>query len=450
MRKDLSGPGLLDFISEKFWSIPEHRQASKVEIPLHDALMSAFAIFELKLPSALALEGFKLRPNELSNLSSIFKIGQIPSDTQMRVILDEIAPQMLRPIFKQVFDVAQRGKVLENYHFYNDHVLMAMDGTGFFSSDQVRCDHCMIKNPDSEKPLYYHQCLGAVLVKPGLKTVFPLCPEPIMKQDGETKNDCERNAGSRFLEQFRKDHPRLKVILIEDGLSSNIPHLKVLKAHDIRFILGVKPGGNKTLFKTIEQKAKAKELNEYEVNEEFGQKVRKKRRHKFRYINGILLNHTDLERTINFLEYWETTEWTDPWGAFHKEEKHFSWITDFSIYRENCMILMRGGRARWKVENETFNTLKNQGYNFEHNFGHGYKNLSTIFCMMMFLVFLFDQLQELACSVFKAALKASSSTRRYLWEYMRGAFHWVKVESYLHFLTLITEHGTGPPTTNSS
>ena len=66
--------------------------------------------------------------------------------------------------------------------------------------------------------------LTAVLVHPDVKEVIPFVPEPIIKQDGEKKNDCERNAAKRFLEKFRKEHPHLRVIVLEDALSSNGPN----------------------------------------------------------------------------------------------------------------------------------------------------------------------------------------------------------------------------------
>lgn len=62
---------------------------------------------------------------------------------------------------------------------------------------------------------------------------------------------------------------------------------------------------------------------------------------------------------------------------------------------------MRGGRARWKIENETFNTLKNQGYNLEHNYGLGEKHLGVVFTMLMMLAFLVDQTQQLCCQLFQ-------------------------------------------------
>lgn len=83
---------------------------------------------------------------------------------------------------------------------------------------------------------------------------------------------------------------------------------------------------------------------------------------------------------------------------------------------------MLGGRSRWKIENETFNTLKNQGYQFEHNFGHGKKILNTIFSMIMMLAFFVDQIQEAACGLFKEAIKSKHSRKRF-WEQMRNLFY---------------------------
>ena len=89
---------------------------------------------------------------------------------------------------------------------------------------------------------------------------------------------------------------------------------------------------------------------------------------------------------------------------------------------------MRAGRARWKIENETFNTLKNQGYNFEHNYGLGKQNLSMVFVKIMMLAFLVDQVQQLCCALFQAVLKKKGG-KKYLWEAMRSAFSWLILES---------------------
>jgi hypothetical protein len=139
------------------------------------------------------------------------------------------------------------------------------------------------------------------------------------------------------------------------------------------------------------------------------------------------LNKSNPDLLVNFVEYWETSE---------GKTQHFSWVTDFTISKLNVFSIMRGGRARWKVENETFNTLKNQGYHFEHNFGHGEKNLSVVFAVLMMLAFLVDQVQQLACELFRAALNKKGS-KRSLWEEMRALFHTFELESMMQLFQAI-------------
>ena len=233
-------------------------------------------------------------------------------------------------------------------------------------------------------------------------------PEPIIQQDGQTKNDCERNAAKRFLEKLRCDHPHLNLIVIEDALSSNAPHIRELQRHHLHYILGVKEGDHGFLFDQVRQAESVGQVTVYEsVNEATGV------RHRYRFLNGVPLNESNQDRLVNFLEYWEIHP--------HGRQRHFSWVTDFSLDEQNVRDIMRGGRARWKIENETFNTLKNQGYQFEHNFGHGQQNLSVVFAMLMMLAFLVDQTQQLCCPWFQDAWKPMGS-KKMLWERMRSFF----------------------------
>lgn len=295
--------------------------------------------------------------------------------------------------------------MLDAYRFMGKYYIVSPDGTGYFSSKRINCPHCLEKKLRSGETCYYHYMLGAAIVHPEQKTVIPLMPEPIMRQDGCTKNDCERNAAKRFLADLRSDHPQLPIVIVEDSLSSNAPHIQELQRHDMRFILGVKAGDHKYLFDYVAQKKAAGESVEFEIQE---QGVT----HRFHFVNHAPLNESNADLRVNFLEYWERTA---------NGEKYFSWLTDFPIHQTNAYALMRGGRARWKTENETFNTLKNQGYHFEHNFGHGNRYLSVIFAHLMMLAFLVDQLQEAACSLFQAALHKVGSKIR-LWDKMRAYF----------------------------
>lgn len=105
---------------------------------------------------------------------------------------------------------------------------------------------------------------------------------------------------------------------------------------------------------------------------------------------------------------------------------------------------MRGGRARWKIENETFNTLKNQDYHLEHNYGHGKQPLATHFGLLMMLAFLVDQVQELWCAPFQAARKARGS-RTSLWQRMRSLFTGYYIESWRQFFEALIHGHTSYP-----
>lgn len=387
---------------EKLAEIEDHRNG-RAEISMVDTIMSGFAIFSLKDPSLLA---FDRRRGEPKNLHTVYGIEQIPSDTQMRIILDEIDPENLRGVYKEVFRDAQRGKVLAKYRILGGHYLLSLDGTGYFSSKKIHCKNCLVKKLRNGGVLYQHQMLGAAIVHPERKEVLPLIPEPIIKQDGETKNDCERNAAKRFLEKLRKDHPNLPLIVTEDALSSNAPHIKELKKHNLRFILGVKESDHAFLFEKVAQAKDEGRSTKHEF-------TRNGITHRFHFVNKVPLNASNPDVLVNFLEYWEITS---------KGEQYFSWVTDFTITNKNVYTLMRAGRARWKIENETFNTLKNQGYQLEHNFGHGKKHLSGVFASLMILAFLVDQIQQAACPLFQATL-AKIGSKKLLWERMRGLFY---------------------------
>lgn len=407
-RKYLSADGLFKEVRLYFEQIQDIRKG-KVEIELADALMAAFAMFSLKNGSLLSFN----RRNELcENLEVIYHINSIPDDYNMRKIIDKVNTSLLNPIFNILFKKLQRGNVLNKFVFLEQYYLLSLDGTGYFSSNSIHCESCMQKNLKGGTKKYYHQLLGAVLVHPDQSSVVPFAPELIVKQDGTRKNDCERNAAKRFISRLRKEHPKLKIIIIEDGISSNAPHIKDLQENNLRFILGVKPGDHKFLFEHIDRMFNMGKGKEFEKND---QSII----HRYRYLNKVPLNKSNQEIFVNFLEYWQITK---------GETLHFTWITDIRIKKENCYDLMRGARARWKVEDETFNTLKNQGYNLEHNYGHGKNNLSENFAVLMMLAFLVDQIQMSSCELFKRVLE-KEECKIELWESIRSIIKCFSVSS---------------------
>ena len=429
MRAHLNADALFATIREDFAKVPDHR-AANASIPLADALMSGFAMFSLKDPSLLAFDERRLERPE--SLHGVYGVGVIPSDTQMRTILDEVAPTHLRRAFRSVFHQLQRGKVLPKLTCLGGHLLLAIDGTGIHSSENIGADYCLTKERRDGTIEYHLQMVAGAFVSPDCKEVFVLCPELIRRQDGSNKNDCERNAVRRYFVDFRREHPHLKVIVTEDGLSANAPHIKDLMAHDLRYILSAKPGDHAYMFNHIDTAAERGDVTDLILPD--GKMTN--RTHCFRFLNAVPLNKaSEDELRVNFLEHWEV----ETSGEEVIVRNRFSWVTDLTITPDNAMEIMRCGRARWRIENETFNTLKNQGYNLGHNYGLGKKHLSAVFMHLMLLAFLVDQVQQLCCPLFQAA-RAKVSSKRSLWERIRNYFHTFIAPSMERILRMIA-HG---------
>lgn len=411
LRKHLCADGLIRTLRACFEKISDPRKDP--DIPLADALMSACAMFSLKCRSLLAFD----KQRRAGNIRRLFGVGKVPCDSQMREILDPVDLEELRPAFSDIFRQVQRGGALRRFQFLGRYYLVSLDGTQYFQSEKVHCDGCLVKTSKNGTVTYCHQMVGAVIVHPDRRAVLPLCPEPIVKQDGQTKNDCERNATKRLLPKIRSDHPHLRMIVIEDGLASNAPHIRELKDHRFHYILGAKPGDHTDLFGQVDRhKGTPRATAVHRKDPKTG------RLEVCWMVPDVPLNKSNPDGRVNFFDYAEIDT------TCGKTVKYFSWVTDLEVTAENVWEMARGGRARWKIENETFNTLKNQDYHYEHNFGHGKQNLSVVFAYLMMLAFLVDQVQQLCCPLFAAAYK-KLGCKRDLWQQLRGKFDNFVLES---------------------
>ena len=158
--------------------------------------------------------------------------------------------------------------------------------------------------------------------------------------------------------------------------------------------------------------------------------------HEFHAYADAPLNDTNYNYRVNVLEYWETKK--------DGRKQRFSWVTKLSLKSENVYEVMRAGRSRWKIENETFNTLKNQGYHFQHNYGLGYENLCSVMTMLMMLAFLIDQVQQLCCKVYQKARKHVVTLRRFF-EKIQNRIDIAAWDSWYHLLTFIGDPESRPP-----
>lgn len=398
------------------------KRAENSSYELLDALKSGFAIYSLKFASLFSFR--KRSKAEDSNLNTVYGIKGIPTDNTLRNILDQVDPNKLREGFYDLFKRVRKLGLLKNYRYWRKHLIVSVDGVEHFCSKTINCKHCMKRKHRDGTSSFYHSMLSAAIVHPEKKEVFILDNEPIVKQDGSNKNDCEQNAAQRLFDHLQSLHSKEFMVFVFDALYACAPIIKrLLEISSWEFIIAVKPDGNKCLFRQFKARDERGQVKWHSLENKEG-------KHHLGYTNNLALNESNREVRVNMLYY----EWTNLKG----EVKIFTWITSINLIKSNVYKVMRMGRSRWKIENETFNTLKNQGYNFEHNFGHGKENLCTVFAFLMMLAFYVDQIQQSSCQYFKKIL-LELKTRLKLWESIRAVFKIIPCKNMMQIFFCIAD-----------
>jgi hypothetical protein len=418
-KKHLGFTALRMAVSSHFHAIKDKRQQSKCDYSQTEALMSAFACMYFQEPS---LAQFQLRMEEVlhkNNLRTLFGVENIPQNSQLRDIIDAIPSEELAPVFKDFFERLRRHKHLEGYALFPNTLLCVIDGTQYHSSKDVHCEQCLHKEHKSGEITYSHAVLQGAIMHPDKKQVLPVMPEAIQNKDGTKKQDCEINAAKRFIANLKKAHPRQGFIICGDGLMSHQPMIETIKDNGMHHLLVAKPGDHKYLFEWVNAFTEVPSL---EIIDDKG------RIHLYRWKNGVPLHSEVQAITVNFLEY----HLINPEG---KVTYRNSWVTDFQISEQNIIQLVQAGRCRWKIENECFNTLKNQGYYIEHNYGHGKNHLSYNMYLLTLLAFYFHQIFELTDGAYQAC-RVKAGSKRYLWEVFRGTVRFLVMDTWEEMMDL--------------
>ncbi len=438
IKKHLGFSSLRKSISDVFRKIPDTRQALKVEISVHDALMSGFACMHFQDPSLLQFQIRMQEEQHQNNLRALFDVKNIPKETQMREIIDGIDSDYFRPIFKDLYSRLQRGKHLEQYQILPGIYYFPIDGSQFYSSKEVHCEQCLVKHHKKESSTYSHQVLQGGIAHPACSEVIPFMPEQIINSDGADKQDCEMNAAKRFVGRIRAEFPQLGLLIGGDGLFSKQPIIEDILGERLHYLFVAKPTDHKYLMEWVDA---YDDLERVEFVDD------KERHHVYEWMNAVPLNGQEDTINVNFLRctITKTTKAGEEKIAYRN-----SWVTDIEILPENITTLVRAGRCRWKSENELFNVMKNHGYYMERSYGHGQKNLAFNFYLLTLLAFSFHQIAELTDKLYQACRKKFGS-KRHLWENLRSYFHLLIFETWESLLSfaLAPKKGllqwTGPP-----
>jgi len=393
--------------------MPDSRQQAKCGYTQHDTVMSAFACMYFQDPSFLAYQKRLENKFQSSNMKTMFDVKNMPKESQLRDILDGIPTEQFKDIFSDLFERLRRHNHLKQFEILPGVYLCPIDGTQHHSSKKISCEHCLSKKHKNGDITYSHSVLQGAIMHPSQRQVIPRIPEMIRNEDGNKKQDCEINAAKRFIKQLRKTHPRLGLMICGDGLFSHQPMIEETLTQGMHYLYVAKPDDHTYLMEWI---AAYKELPRYEFIDEKG------RTHNYRWQNKVPLHGGEEALCVNWLEY----KLINSKGKVRFKN---SWVTDVDITKENIGVLASAGRCRWKIENECFNTLKNQGYQISHNFGHGQLYLCDNIYILTLLAFFFHQIFELTDAVYQAC-RMRYGSKAHMWENFRVTVRFILFDSW--------------------
>ena len=397
MLEKLSIQCMVQELKQGFAGFPDGRTGQNTQYELVDAGMAAFSVFFTQSSSFLSHQEDLKRRKGGSNAESLFGMSQIPSDNQIRSMLDPVAPYKVSPLFRMIYTGLEHGGVLQEFRSHANSLLIAMDGTEYFSSKKIQCENCSHRELANGKTNYFHSVLTPVIVKAGHEHVISLEPEFITPQDGKEKQDCEIEAGKRWVNTHAEFYATQNVTILGDDLFSRQPFCQTLKDKTFHFILVCKPDSHTHLEESLAFLAAQGVLGQYQKrvwNGRYGEI------HSYRYANDLSLRGDTQALQVNWCEWTITRE--DTGEQLYKN----AFITDFQVTETTIVAITRDGRTRWKIENENNNVLKTKGYHLEHNFGHGIQHLSSLLLTLNLLAFLFHTVLDLVDEKYQRLRKA--------------------------------------------
>jgi len=386
------------------------RQRSDLKYSFNEIILGAFSMLYFQNVSWLSFQNKLETEDGKNNARTMFGIENIPVENHIKNHLDKIKPTAFKKVYDDILLECERLDIISKFLFMKEYLLVAVDGTQYFSSQKIKCKCCQTKK-DSKTGIVTcsHVAITPTIVHPKLNKVIALFQEFITNKDGQDKQDCEVNATKRWLDTFdilKFLKKKYKVIILGDDLYSRFPMIEKILDKGHSFILVCKYKSHKALYKTVESYKQTMSVKTFTTSQIHNGK---KQILTYNWINEILLNGN---KEDNLEVNWCELIITDLEG---KQLHCFSFVTNLEISQKNIEEIVKAGRTRWKIENENNNTLKTKGYTLTHNYGHGKEYLSQNICSLNILAFLFHTVQEFSDENY-IQLRSIIATRKHFFE----------------------------------
>jgi hypothetical protein len=436
----LSFGALLAYLNRAIVGMKDPRQASNAtQYSLKDAVLAAFSVFFMQSESFLDYQRHLESHHGHSNTQSLFGMMKVPSVPQIRTIVDGIPATALSGVFQWVYQALKRGGHLKRFQYLGG-LLIALDGTQYFDSHKVHCEHCSSRTHKNGTVAYFHSAILPVIVAPGHAHVISLAPEFITPQDGCEKQDSEVAAAKRWIATHGAEFRGQSVTFLGDDLYSRQPMCEAILDAGMNFIFTCLPTSHTALYDqlgSLESTNEVKTLTIEKSNQS------SKELYCYRYVNRIVLRGTQPALKVNWCELVVTRQ-SD--GKLLYEN---AFITRHELTEASVPLITAAGRCRWKTENENHNVLKTKGYHLEHNFGHGQTHLAASLLSLNLLAFLFHTVLHLTDSAYQQ-IRQKRGTRKGFFQDIVSLTKYLLFESWQSLIDFMLYGSPPPQAANSS
>lgn len=421
---------LLQWLHQLIEQLDDPRQPSNgTKFTLKDFVLGAFSVFYMQCPSFLEHQQQVHSRHGRDNAQQLFGLENLPTTNQIKNVLDLIPVSLLFPLFHRVYTALLRQGHLEQYKVLQGELLVGLDGSQYFSSQQICCEQCSTKKHRDGSVTYSHSAVLPVLVAPGIEHVISLAPSFIQPQDGAQKQDSETAAAKRWIHRHIPDFEGAKITLLGDDLYSRQPMIETCLDHHCNFIFVCLPTSHSELYEWVDYLAGIGEVRHLETR---GWNGRYHEICQYRYCNRVPLREAEPALMVNWCEV------TVIRASDGKQMYHNAFITHHPVTDPSVADIVSAARARWKGENEGHNVLKTKGYHLEHNFGHGKQHLAAFLLTLNLLAFLFHTVLHLVDSSYQR-IRKQRRTRQGFFNDIKSLTKYLLFDSWEHLIEFMLD-----------
>jgi hypothetical protein len=436
----LSFGALIAYLSRSIFQMQDPRKASNAtRYSLSDAVLGAFSVFFMQSESFLEHQRQMESHQGKNNAQTLFGMLQVPTVPQIRNILDAMPATGLFGVFGCVYEALQRGGYLKSFQYLGG-LLIALDGTQYFESQKLHCEHCSSRTHKNGSVTHFHSAILPVIVTPEQSHVISLAPELITPQDGHEKQDCEVAAAKRWVTTHAPELTGQPVTLLGDDLYSHQPMCETILASGMNFIFTCLPESHTALYdwlKYLDGIGEVKTLEVKQWNKNSSEVYR------YRYVNDIPLRDAQPAIHVNWCELILTRELDG------KVLYQNAFCTNHELTAQSLPLVTAAGRCRWKTENENHNVLKTKGYHLEHNFGHGQNHLAPCLLTLNLLAFLFHTVLHLTDNTYQQ-IRKKRGTRKGFFQDILSLTKYLLFDGWQSLINFMLYGSPSIPTANSS